>query len=1849
MNKLALIFCLYIYLIIYCSLIPALSSASSSESASSYSFSSSIESSSSSFSSEDFSDFSSDSSINDDDSSLNDYLCEQLGEEFFVQIKSNGFESFDGWNDTFGVIFRHNAYDFLDNFEGLGLAIFTKQYSLLSSHPIQFPNYTVSQENSKVTDLFKSIELDINFFFRIYPISSNSSSSSEQSDSGRYFTGSQDIQESGTGVSGYSKDYDGFSLYSKLDLKNIEFNKPKQQLEETDYFGNDDEPDFLEILIDEESVLNISQLYFDIEPTFQSIRVDVSKFLDGNNHTIHFIYHWTGYYEKRFTELGIEVDYINFIPIPLKTIEGDIYVSKEGNDYSGNGSITNSFCSIQMALYSMVSGGTIRLMDDQQPLWPMYLWKAYVVDTVGKDVNIIGVNTKIETLRNITRGSSFLCNGGICNFQNITFECYYPNDVMVLTTRAQFNFTNSILKNNPMYQSIYQGIVIGPKNSTVTVRDSDFYVCQGCCLFGSFDSVYGMNINFHEAAATILDVVNENMTIHFNNLTFIDIKTPSVLPFTTNFDTIILENIFFNGAVGDGSNLGLSLENGNLAILRNFSMSSGNSALNLVSVSTVILDNFIVHYTDNLLSLISISDNDETIITNFNIFRGPITVVSYFYFNQSRSVTIDSLLYTDNEVSLVNLNNVNNFSMTNSIFERCSKQVLILSTESSLNFANITVTNSPTQFLSAFNSSATFENVGFFDNYNLNTNSLEPMINFEDMEAVYIKNLTSVNNLNFELVKFVNCHSAEITESFIEGQLLGNIFSIQMSTVNITSTSILNSFLANDYPIHCTNSKLYVSDCFFFNTSQYFFIDSSEFNISNTIFENMITVVDESYYINESSGRFENITIGPTDPHIGLVITNSTVDHYSCNYFNISSLNNTLGLYTNSLIKFDGCTFKNNAAAVLMMTFDGGKTVFNNCIFDSLSSLDTSILKSWNQEFLYFNSSIIRYCQSNGNGVDAAQTNALFENSIVIFNYYIEGNLFKMVDSNISFCNITHYYNEANYYVQNGNVFIEFFFASYNYFQSNLIELDSSSTITLRESNITHNDGFSILEITDSKIFLNDSIFESNSLVESLTSIYRSSMVVHNVSWIENTTSKNGSCINAWASTLILLESSFLGNVAVVGGVSSIYQCNVTIDKCNFQRNSASYDGSDFSQNGCGACFYVIDYSSNIAAADSSFYYNNASHRGGVFYLQNSMMVPGSDSPYIPQANFTNCYFYENSADFGPGGVCYSELREGCSNDLLSTFSKNVATYGDVYASSVSYFDFLPIVSGTHPFTTFTIGLSLFDFYDQSMLFLDFLANYTLWIYDQENNVLVFNTSMDLEYQGFIEVDVTLNYTLGTQFIINATAELEGYQEIFKANTTIYMTQCNIGFEIGTNQNCTPCPIGYYGYDGVSCIKCDINKAICPGKSTIYPQSGYWILLEYSQPPDIYPCDPAYCLQRTCREGQNGTLCSVCNEGYSKVKMFCQECDGINWAIIAGLVVFVGLYIFIMSTFTIPSASIIFNYLLVVQTVAVFAYNIQYLTILPLFGLDVDYWPETCMDPSITYILKQFIALCGMLFIITPISIRVSWCRDLIIRSFPHLKVFVTEFFDRNIFYSIISFLLCFYTPITYISLALVSCIRVGDNLYLSQDPSVQCFTKEHWGAFVIACIMILVVSLGVPIYIFVQIRKKNRYFLKIFFEKYRPSFQWWDLILLSRSILYILVTFIFTYEFMYIKGLAISTLGLLYTFLTWICQPYKSQYKNDMEVYLSLILCLTGIMVNTRSFNTTEVFSGIVLSLSGIGALIPIAICIHHISKKIFPTGLQTTNPPTTKIRTKSNDTPRPIKSINDDGEYPTDTLLSK
>lgn len=1497
----------------------------------------------------------------------------------------------------------------------------------------------------------------------------------------------------------------------------------------------------------------------------------------------------------------------------------------------------------------MASGGTIRLMDQEKPLWPSYPGQSYFVDTIGKDINLIGNNnTKIETLRSALKGYSFLCNGGICNIQNITFECYYPNDVMVVTSGAQLNIKNSILKNNPEYASFLEGIIFGTINSELNVTDSDLYVCQGSCFFGSFDTFIGINIRYYEAVSPILDLTNGNGNVYFDVLSIFDVKNSEVLPYIGAFNSTIMVNVYIESQFGDGYDYGAIITNGNYLEFRNFSLYQSNVAFEFESITLIVMDNILTTIpTNNQKPFITISNNTETIITQMVINSGSVSVVPYIYVNQSKSFLIDTLYFYENEVSVINLNSVDNFTIINSFFNLNSRQVLFFSSDSNLNFINLTITNGPNPFLSASKSSANLINLIFLDNINLNTNSLQPMIYFESMYKVYLKNITSINTLNFDLIKLVNCHSVSITGSFVSTQLLGNIFSMQKSNVNISHTHIESSFLASDYPIHCTNSKLQLNDCNFFNTTQYFFIDSSKFNITNCKFENMITVIDQSYFINDSTGSFEQVTIGPTDPHIGLVIKGSTVDHYDCTYLNISSLNNTLGLYTDSLIKFDGCIFTNNAAANLMMTFEGGKTVFNNCIFDSLSSLDTSILKSSNQEFLYFNSSIIRYCQSNGNGVDAFQTNALFENSIVIYNYYIEGNLFKMIDSNISFCNITHQYNEANYFVSNGTVFIELFYASHNYFPKNLFDLDGGSNMSLRESNIYNNDGYTVISCFNSIMFLNDSIFESNSFVDSFAMSVNSYVVAHNVTWNDNISSNNGSCINSQLSSLVILDSSFNSNSAVAGGVFSIFESDVLIDQCYFANNSASYDGSDFSQNGCGSCFYVLDYLTNITVIDSSFFNNNASHRGGVFYLENNFMVAGSDSPYFPQVNITNSKFSKNTADFGPGGVCYSELRAGCINDSSSIFEENVATYGDIYASSISYFGFLPIVGGTHPFTPFTIGLSLFDFYNQSMPFLDFLANYTLEIYNLQNNEIVFKTSMDSEYQGLIEVDVTVNYTLYTQFGISATALLEGQTKDYHINTTIVLSPCDIGYEIGSNQNCTPCPIGQYGYDGVTCIKCDINKAICPGKSVIYPQSGYWILLEDNKPPDIYPCDPAYCLTRTCREGQGGVLCSVCDQGYSKVKMFCQECDGFNFGILSGMVVFVILFILVMSTFSVPSASIIFNYLLIVQIVAVFGYNIQYLTIMPLFGLDIDYWPQTCLDPTITYIWKQLIALIGMLFIITPLSIRISWFRDLIIRLFPHLKVFVIEFFDRNLFYSVISFLLCFYTPVTYISLALISCTKIGDGFYLSLDPSVQCFTPKHLAMFIVACIIIIVVSLGVPIYIFIQIRKKNRYFLKIFFDKYRPYFQWWDLILLLRSILYILVTFIFAFNYMYIKGLAISTLGLLFTFLTWICQPYKSQYKNDMEVYLSLILCLTGIIVNTRSFNSTDIISGVVLSLSGIGALIPIAICIHHISKKIFPTGLQTTNPPTTKIRTKSKDTPKPILSINDEGEDQTDSLL--
>ena len=171
------------------------------------------------------------------------------------------------------------------------------------------------------------------------------------------------------------------------------------------------------------------------------------------------------------------------------------------------------------------------------------------------------------------------------------------------------------------------------------------------------------------------------------------------------------------------------------------------------------------------------------------------------------------------------------------------------------------------------------------------------------------------------------------------------------------------------------------------------------------------------------------------------------------------------------------------------------------------------------------------------------------------------------------------------------------------------------------------------------KIF--NSLFENNNATEAgAISILGSDVIVDNVTFVNNTADFAGA-ISSWDNrNLTVMNSSFYGNRAQLGGAISS-DSDMVILFSVFDKNQADFGGAIYSTD-------------EFQVANSTFKNNNASTYGGALYLDEG-------------GEILSCEFYNNSADLA-GAIFVS----GDLNVTDTVFKDNV---GKLYSSNnvISY------------------------------------------------------------------------------------------------------------------------------------------------------------------------------------------------------------------------------------------------------------------------------------------------------------------------------------------------------------------------------------------------------------------------------------------------------------------------------------------------------------------------------------------------------------------------------------------------
>lgn len=132
---------------------------------------------------------------------------------------------------------------------------------------------------------------------------------------------------------------------------------------------------------------------------------------------------------------------------------------------------------------------------------------------------------------------------------------------------------------------------------------------------------------------------------------------------------------------------------------------------------------------------------------------------------------------------------------------------------------------------------------------------------------------------------------------------------------------------------------------------------------------------------------------------------------------------------------------------------------------------------------------------------------------------------------------------------------------------------------------------------------------------------------------------------------------------------------------------------------------------------------------------------------------------------------------------------------------------------------------------------------------------------------------------------------------------------------------CQACPQNKYNMDSESvCHDCPDTGALCPGGDLVVMEAGYWSSpLEADGTITTYSCRPlpdvccptsncsagAMAVTRPwgsslCKPNRLGPLCADCRAGFSLYGTKCLRCEGVNWAMMAGMLAVAGVGLFLL-------------------------------------------------------------------------------------------------------------------------------------------------------------------------------------------------------------------------------------------------------------------------------------------------------------------------------------------------------------
>jgi len=1825
------------------------------------------------------------SSSNYNGSSLEISKCQQWDPSYYTTLYAPGFEEYLWYNGYYIIqllYYVQKGPDSITPQEGYSFALFSRKYSQMYSMGVRFPdlkNETISKALTKV---------EFNIYIKFVCVSSipsnsgdssSSSSSSSSSDSGSATYSSSNSGSGSIGGGNYipsekerkqkekEKERDSFNHqsnndpdYDKYSSSYIENQQyvyrgftvmPKVNIGEDADYNNQY---YLNILLNGTVIQTISfDQYNQTNYEYQLFTFDISDYAVNGSYNLTLAY----YYPPPL--LGYDViliaDNIFFnTPVP-ELIHNDVYVDSNGNDFTGDGTISNAFCSIQRALMAVADGYTVYVNNDLNVVAPDPSWPYYINTSPRNNITIAGYGVGTQYVLdpfNTTSGdygAIILCHSAICNFSNLHIYIKYRSNILSVASWSNVMVDNIFFDGTSEgYQQ--ENIMVGYM-SNITITDSVFIQCDMNCI---------RSVGWHN---TIKDSIFTNCTgalyitvASYNGITVLDnlvlTSHVDIISSMTYYDSILMNNLVYsNGFFGVTQDLyygnSFTWTNSliyncsiNFDLLRTKTIYIQNITIEAMSVNTTGV--FVITYPESVTIL------DSSFTNSFNYY------VPFFVITNGDKFIMNNISVLNNLNMFVLFNTVNNISISNTKFVGNKNEFQIQTEWSNIVIDQINYLNNSNSFLLSYSSNLSISDSLFNNNFNNLTNPI-PLISIQKPYSINVTNSMFSNNFNFHIFKIfksLNSRASDDSSSDDGGDssststsvqssssssssqsssgfninpsdtsggseytlysershiddddntlgvilsnltfynnIIGDLINLNSVIATIKDIKVSDNFLGTFYPINSYNSNFTVSHSTFNSTTHYFFIENSRYSFDFVIWNSTLCINDKSLYIYESVGGFRNSSLQGTSPNYGFVVKNSQVNYEATEFSGLSSFYYPLGSYENSSVTFDNCTFYNNSAGEQMMTFSKGAVSFKYCTFTKLGSPGVNIMEASKMNLVLFDHCFIS-CNGENNGMKIVESDITLINNTLTENEYPYGSFMEIYSSNITlFQTYLTNNNDIAFKIEESYAFLEGVAIANNHFSQTCLFTVQDSIFLVYNSHVSGNSliqNTALFSLSRSQALMSEVSFSSNNLQDTALVMFlfdESHINVTQNTKFQGNTSPNGLFTLYKGSHANIIDSSFMSNTSPGSSIALVYEAGMYILNSSFVENISKKDGGVMN---------VVN--SSIIIQESNFQKNVANTDGGIFY--------SDDNSYI---SFGTCNLLNNEATYGAGGLCYSPSKPVCYIDSMSVQESNKAVYGNNLATGPHQLS-ISFSNSLHVNTTVTLSVSLTDFYNQTISILPNPSSFSLEVYLLPTDQLILYETLNRTMQGMVSLPVTFRDPMFSEYRVKAT-QIDSNGVSLETNNTFKLLPCNPGYYPGGNDSsCIQCAPGFFGTDGYNCMECDTEKIQCPGLNITIANEGYWI---YNQSSEflIFECDPNICLVGECRSNQTGFLCAHCDPGFQKVKQICTSCTSFNVLLLLGIIAFFILYALTMTIFKIPSSTIMFNFILAVQIICIFSHNIQYFVISPLMGFDIDYWPKTCLGPNLNYFWKKVISLGIMYVFVLPVSVFFNWGQSLVLLVFSKWKSFLQETFgDRQWKETLISQLMMMYGPITYVSLSLVSCTKYANNYYLNQDASIQCYTSSHLPVFIVSILSIVFVTVGVPFYLFLQIKLKKRYFIKMFFDKYKAKYVWWDIVLLLRTSIFIAVTIATTFH-IDAKGLVVSSIGFVFTLLNWIIKPYRSPSRNELDTHLGLIICFGGIIINSRAFSFSEnqdlfnIVPGIVLSCSTVLLIVPVILCIR-------------------------------------------------